>query len=427
MAANVSWKDTTDTVWLDTTDVVWFDYDPHVRPNVTRRVPTSLGSTRDTFRKPYLFGELDDEYTKMMNVKMDAETGGFGSTGEKYLEFKKPYLCGMEQLMSAQYSGKEGEGATKDIWKPYYPECEANVLTKLIGQRPPSRALPSPGAPYLPGDVPEPTRITGTAGILGETEVNVGDVDVYSPFGTAKPPFTWGVIGGIIVNGFDPYRQYIEWTDVGIQIVLFEDSVGRKAGLAVDVAAAEGVIFFYDPFDDLTNWPTTFKANGDETVEISGGRLHMISGGVAGFRNSYIRRTEEDTWPINWRYTFTLEYISGSYPPDQKHQAFIDMYGTLYRLFIVVRPPDTFRIQIRNGVAYETVVVDNFMNQAIEMRIEADDDTYTVYWDDVEIHSGLLSETVLYAGRMNVGCYCNDDPGLANEFYLDNIKIVDLG
>lgn len=320
---------------------------------------------------------------------------GFGKiarTGpEKFLEFKKPYLCPMEQLMNAQYQGQDATGATIDIWKPYLPECESNIMIKYLGSK-------------------SPAQTAGAAKVTGETVLTIDDVREYCYTGSGSASLQWSVPGGAIVRQAENCIT-VSWPVSGDYVVSVTDMDGRTPSLAVNVASGE--LWFDDQFDDLITYDWTVDEPAGTSVSIVSGSVKFaVTGSEA---QCYILFVNPGPVPTNYTLTMRLKVVNSS-----GGFSWISFRNDATRLYIDFKPPTTLRVYTTGGGTDYSVA--NFVNTFIVWKAVVVGNKLNLYRDDViEVSNHLIGADSGNAGRITYEVF---DIG---ETHLDYLTIEDNG
>ena len=171
--------------------------------------------------------------------------------------------------------------------------------------------------------------------------------------------------------------------------------------------AVPGVEYWFsDSFKNLTSgsWSDISEAGG--SASIVGGELELVAIAAAG--DAGVRRTEAQSWPANWTWTFAFKYESGT--GIMWHY----MYTGTYLVSIAFIPPTTIRLSYKWGSLDKSVT--NYMNLDHVWKFVVVGQTGSVYRDDDLIASGhdFLPSTS-FPGRMQL---YHDENGTSYTDYM---------
>lgn len=156
------------------------------------------------------------------------------------------------------------------------------------------------------------------------------------------------------------------------------------------------VIFFTEPFDDLTtnSWADQSYMGGSTSIVSANLRLFSAGGGAY----SGVRRTHAVTWPTNWTVTFELNFVSGT------GVAQVELYTGTYRVRIFLTPPTTVNILPRTGTCQATVA--NYLNTVNTWKLVVTGNLGTLYLNGSAVISGCdVFASSGSAGRMEWEAY----------------------
>ena len=225
-------------------------------------------------------------------------------------------------------------------------------LTKRL---PPSvnKAFIVPGLSFPPGvgvgDFPPGAIITlGTVFPPGWT---AGDP---LPPGTAAPPAT---------APMEPGASVVQPFYLGPGAPVYP--VGQGAAPGVEY-------WFSDSFKNLTSgsWSDISEAGGSASIE--SGKLKLVAAAPTG--DGGVRRTEAQSWPSSWTWTFAFKYETGT------GLMWHTIYTGSYLVSITFIPPTTIQLSYKWGTLQKSV--NNFMNMDHVWKLVVVGQTGSVYRDD---------------------------------------------
>ncbi len=210
---------------------------------------------------------------------------------------------------------------------------------------------------------------------------------VFPPGWTAGDPLPPGAAAPPATAPMEPGASMVQPFYLGPGAPIYPTSNPPPAG---------AVVWFGEPFDDLTTNSWGDYSIMDGSAECVAGALHLEGGGVDGFGN--IRRTEATAYPENWSMVAAINYLSGSDNIRMECRT-----GT-YLARLILTPPDTVGVLGRYTV--DPVVVGNYMGTEVVWRMTCTGPTATVYVSDVPV----IEDFVLFlsgsgAGQTRLYCF----------------------
>jgi len=279
-------------------------------------------------------------------------------------------------------------GLTSDCFRKYPQWAKQALATRLLHALTP-KALTK----RLPPSVNKAFIVPGISLPPG---VGVGDFPAGAiiTYGTVFPP-GWTVGDPLPPGAVAPPATAPETPGVSV-VPPFYLGPGAPIYPRANPPPAGVVVWFSEPFDDLTTNSWTDNSMLGGSAACVAGVLHLEGGGSDG--QGYIQRTEATAYPENWSMVAAINYVSGSDNIRMECRT-----GT-YRARLILTPPDTVGVLGRYTV--DPVNVGNYMGSEVVWRMTCTGTTGTVYMDDVPV----IEDFVLFlsgsgAGQTRLHCY----------------------